>query len=599
MRGIFSHFHKKVIGDQSLRKRTQYVLSVSIIIFAVAVAIAILILNIRSRHERDIRESESIINSITGSITANIDTYKDLSRLIMINPQVIKFLRAEEIDPGLRNDTKYAVMDIVNVCNGMDSVFVIRNDKEYINTGRGEYDVRYGLMESAKWMDKFIILRGGALVTMNGNNAIFRNDKRPIISIGRAIYDINTQKRVGVLQFNVSTNMLNTILFNQSNADVAIFSDDGTFLAGSENLIPYFSEEYISPTLVNEVQKYGKERRMVSGQRVADFPLIAMCAPIPQSSIVPSETVYILLLILGSFVISISISGIFVSRNITGPINQLSSEIEATKESDFLKELEIDLPKNELGQLADNYNIMVKHLRETIDELIEKEKSIQKAEMSVLNEQLKPHFLYNSLETISFMAYDAGAMDVFSALETLGSFYRNFLSKGNREITLRTEINIIKDYLALQKLRYGDIIMDEYDIAEETMDIRIPKLILQPLVENSIYHGIRMTGEPGIIRVTTRMIGCDLHITVYDTGVGMPEDIIKSVLNGEMPDNPSGDPKHSSFGLKGTIERIRYSCNRDDIISIRSEIGEFTEVEITIPDVIKNSEGENVQSNAD
>lgn len=599
MRGNFFLFHKKVIQNQTLKKRTQYMLSASIIVFAIAVAFSIHLLNVRSRRDRDIRESENIINSITGSITANIDTYKDLSRLIMINDQVIQFLRADEIEPGIINDTKYAIMDILCVCNGVDSVFVIRNDKGYANTGRGEYLIDYELMESASWENKFLVLRGGALVTINGNNAILRRDLTPVITIGRAIYDIYTQKRVGLLQFNVSTKMFETILSTQSNADVAIFTENGTFLAGNQELIPYFSEEYVSSTTVNNREKYGKELRMISGKRIDDFPLVIMCAPTPQSTGIQAENVYILLLILVSFTISIAISGLFVARNITEPINQLSTAIEDTKDAGFLKEIDLDMPQNELGQLADNYNLMIGHLRETINELIEKEKSVQKAELRVLNEQLKPHFLYNSLETISFMAFDAGAKDVYSALETLGSFYRNFLSKGNRDIPLKTEINITKDYLSLQKLRYGEIINDEYEIAEETMDIMIPKLILQPLVENSIYHGIRMTGEPGIIRITTKAVGTDLHIIVYDTGVGMTEERINSILNGEIEDDPMGDPKHSSFGLKGTIERIRYSCNREDIISIKSEPGEYTEIEITIPNVIRTTEEKHVQSNAD
>ena len=98
------------------------------------------------------------------------------------------------------------------------------------------------------------------------------------------------------------------------------------------------------------------------------------------------------------------------------------------------------------------------------------------------------------------MALESGAANVHEALETLGSFYRNFLSKGGREIRLYREVNIVRDYLALQKLRYGDIIEDEYDIDDDVNDCIVPKLILQPLVENSIYHGIRLKGEKGQIK---------------------------------------------------------------------------------------------------
>ena len=214
--------------------------------------------------------------------------------------------------------------------------------------------------------------------------------------------------------------------------------------------------------------------------------------------------------------------------------------------------------------------------------------------MRVLHEQIKPHFLYNSLETISFMALDAGASDVHAALETLGSFYRNFLSKGDREIPLNREISIIKDYLALQKLRYGDIINDEYDIADNTLNIKIPKLILQPLVENSIYHGIRMTGEPGTIKITSYLEDDDIHIIVHDTGVGMSEETIAELLKWDTPSGDASDGKISGFGLKGTIERIRYYCDYKDVVRIRSEQGEYTEIELIIPTKLKEEERGNV-----
>ena len=182
----------------------------------------------------------------------------------------------------------------------------------------------------------------------------------------------------------------------------------------------------------------------------------------------------------------------------------------------------------------------------------------------------------------------AGAEDVRKALETLGSFYRNFLSKGEREIPLRTEISIIKDYLALQKLRYGDILTDEYDIAEDTLNCRIPKLILQPIVENSIYHGIRLKGEMGLIRISSRFVDGLLHLSVYDTGIGMPQEQIDEILskkqyNGDT-DSAFADiyDTSDSFGLWGTIERVRGFCENDDVVSIRSEQGEFTEVEFVI-----------------
>ncbi|MDD5934412.1 MAG: ATP-binding protein, partial [Clostridiales bacterium] len=118
------------------------------------------------------------------------------------------------------------------------------------------------------------------------------------------------------------------------------------------------------------------------------------------------------------------------------------------------------------------------------------------------------------------------------------------------------------------------------DIDETTLEYMVPKLILQPLVENSICHGIRLKGEKGIIHISTRMYEDGLHIVVYDSGIGMSDEQIQNVMKANKKDS---EKPLSGFGLRGTINRIRYYCDCDNVVQIRSEIGEYTEVEIFIP----------------
>jgi two-component system sensor histidine kinase YesM len=238
---------------------------------------------------------------------------------------------------------------------------------------------------------------------------------------------------------------------------------------------------------------------------------------------------------------------------------------------------------------------MIDYMNELFERLLQEEEDIRKAEMMVLHEQIKPHFLYNTLETIRYLAIQENAVQARDALETLGSFYRNFLSKGKREIPFQNELRIIQDYLSLQKLRYGDSFTDEYEIEEETLDFMVPKLILQPLVENSIYHGIKLKGEPCIIRITAKMSEEGLHIFIYDTGIGISEEQIRKVLEGEREEHDETvRTSPGGFGLAGTIDRIRYYCNKEDVVSIRSEMGEYTEIELFIPQSTQQrmSEGE-------
>ncbi|MBO4617485.1 MAG: histidine kinase [Lachnospiraceae bacterium] len=585
---------ERFLSGTSLAVKVWYIIGGVFLLFTIMFSISALVLRERSIRDYEIRESETILNSMSGSITANIENYKDISRLVMLNKQVTAFLRApaEEVGAGLKNDTIYGINDIFMVSDYVDSVFIFRSDNHYVTTGKGLYHIDYDLMEDETWHAHIKEREGGAAISLNGNGAVYRANGNQLLTIGRDIYDIYLQKPVGLLLVNISTGMLKSATESQKGSKVCIVSEDGTLLAGDKSVSEYFTSDMaIRYTMVHKSVRGNKNVRMISSIRVPDTPIIVMCASNASAQSIPVETTAVMLLLFVTFVVSISFAAVFISRNITHPIYTLSAEMEKTKEAGWLKKIDAEMPRNELSMLKESYNSIIDYLNDLFTRLIDKEKSVQKAEMRVLHEQIKPHFLYNSLETISFMALDAGAKDVHSALETLGSFYRNFLSKGNREIPLSREISIIKDYLALQKLRYGDIINDEYDISEDTLDIKIPKLILQPLVENSIYHGIRLTGEPGTIKITSYLEDDDIHIIVRDTGVGMSQDTIDELLG--RSETPVED-QNASFGLKGTIERIKYYCDYKDVVRIRSEIGEFTEIELIIPTKLKEEERGNV-----
>lgn len=552
-------------------------------LFGVAFVIATIIVTQRARYDYEISESDTLIRSVSSGITSNVGTYKDLSRLVMLNPAVITFLRAEEVDAGIINDARFGVMDVMNVTSNLDSVFIFRNDDEYMSTGRVIYDVDFELMADPQWRWKILEKRGGASVLINANNAIFRRNNTSVVTIARAIYDIYSQELTGILLMNFSTDMLEETLLDKRDSRLCIVTDTGEYLAGDQALADRFDEDMLSDKILHNSTKVEKNRGMFSSYHIPDMPLVIMCFTESKFGVLPAMTIYALFIIVLVFSIGIVLAAQFITNNITNPISELATAMESSHQPGLMEKLDVEMPQNEIGMLAGSYNNMIDRLNHLFEELIEKEKSIQRAELQVLHEQIKPHFLYNSMETISYMALSSGAEEVHDALETLGSFYRNFLSKGDREIPLSREINIIKDYLAIQKLRYGDIIMDEYDVAEEVLDWRVPKLILQPLVENSLYHGIRPMGEPGVIRITGFLKEDRLHLIVYDSGMGMSQESIDKMLSTENRDETEeAQSGLSGFGLKGTIDRVRYFCGEDNVVQIRSSEGEFTEIEFII-----------------
>lgn len=569
-------------SKESLSGSLKRVILGTVLVVIVSFIISTYVITKNERKDFSMRESDNVIKTLSNNISSDIDKYKSLSRLIMTEPKTIKFLRSEAdyIDIGMINDARYAIMDILNVTEGIDSVMVLRDDMIMVTTNRFSYRYDYELMNSDSWKTNIYAGLGKVVVSLNSFKIAAKNDGSQMVTIGRAIYDIDSQKRTGLLLMNISPRVFENLLVSLGYDDICIMGTDGTFLAGNKEISRYYKlNQNVLPIKHKNVRKGGRNMLLTSG-KVEDLPIVILKLSPYDSASMPSRMIIILLLLLVIFIGLAIYIAMFIRSNITEPIMALSASMDENRRSGDLHKIDVSVPNTELDILENDYNSMIDHVNELIDKLMEKEKNLQKAEMRVLQEQIKPHFLYNSIDTIGYMALDAGAENVHGALETLGSFYRNFLSKGEKEIPLKREVWIVKDYLSIQKLRYGDILDDEYDIAEETKELIVPKLILQPLVENCIYHGIRPKGEKGIIKVSSRLEDGKLHIAVRDTGIGMSEEQIEKILTSKKKEAEELDSE--SFGLWGTIERVRYYTGKEDIVNIKSEVGEYTEIEFII-----------------
>ncbi len=567
---------------RSLSGALNRLIIILIILVLAAFLISIFVIVKNERRKYEISTSEGVLRTLSDSITSAILNYSQVSRLIITDDRLVTFLRADaqKVDIGMINDARYGVLDILYVTEGADSVAVLRDDMIMMSTDRIVYSYDYDKLTDAAWRKKILDARGKAVVMFNGNGALERKDGKAVITIAREINDVLTQKRTGIMLMNITADAFSMILNNLEYDDVCIMGFDGTFIAGNRDVGKYFSYDVSTGDIKHKTIEDDNGKWLVSVCRAGSLPIeIIRKAPYGTEGM-PYGIVQVLVFLMVFLITSVLFVAFFLTRNLTRPVNDFSGKMEKNRQSGELTLIETDPPYRELVMLKDGYNNLVIHVKDLIDALMNNEKELREAEMRVLNEQIKPHFLYNSLETIGFLALDAGAENVHDALETLGSFYRDFLSKGSAEIPFEREVHIVKDYLSLLKLRYGDIIEDEYDIDENTGNYTVPKLILQPLVENSVYHGIRQKGEKGTITISSFLKNGKLHIKVRDTGVGMSQEKINELVRVR-----SESEKHDSdlsFGLWDTISRIRNYCGSEDVVNIISEPGEYTEVELII-----------------
>lgn len=265
-----------------------------------------------------------------------------------------------------------------------------------------------------------------------------------------------------------------------------------------------------------------------------------------------------------------------VTRRITGPISVLSRKAQQFGSGDFTP-TPVDTHITELQTLDTGFNDMARRVDALMSRQIEDQRSLHRAELELLQAQINPHFLYNTLDSIAILAESGRSEDVVTMVTSLSTFFRNSLNKGQDVLTLRTECQQVKSYLEIQQIRYSDILRYEISIPEELMDCVVPKLILQPLVENALYHGIKNRRGMGTIAVTGEARGDDLLLKVMDNGAGMDEERVRILQSGIYED------KHTGLGLVNVHKRIRLYCGEGYGLSFESSVGKGSTVSVLLP----------------
>ncbi len=280
-----------------------------------------------------------------------------------------------------------------------------------------------------------------------------------------------------------------------------------------------------------------------------------------------------------SIVVVVMIITTYVLSSITKPVHELSNATKKIAGGDFSTRVSVG-SKDEIGTLAVSVNEMTERLEDFVEKIKEDERKMRHTELRLLQEQINPHFLYNTLDTIVWLVEGNAPDKAVNMVVSLSDFFRIVLSKGKDVITLKEEEQHIRSYLEIQQVRYRDILEYDIQIPEELYQYKILKLTLQPLVENSLYHGIKNKRGKGTIYVSGSRKEDKIYLEVKDTGVGMTDAELASLRSKISKPCKETD---SGFGLANVNERIRMNYGAEYGMTIDSVLGEGTTVQIVIP----------------
>jgi len=292
----------------------------------------------------------------------------------------------------------------------------------------------------------------------------------------------------------------------------------------------------------------------------------------------------IIYLILLPCVLAFSFAAAWViSASIYIPIKKLH-DVTTTITKNDLQTLVTNTNVDEITELGMNFNVMIGRIKQLLDSKIKEQENLQKAELKALQAQINPHFLYNTLDTIVWMAEAKRTDQVIDIVRALSSFFRISLSKGKDWITIEQEIEHVRSYLIIQKMRYRDILDYKIEVDEDILKGTILKLTLQPLVENALYHGIKNKREGGTITVRARRAEENLVLLdVQDDGVGFTPYKLGKIREEMDQEVEEITFKESGFGLENVNKRIKLYYGKQYGLTVESRFLEGTRVTVAIP----------------
>lgn len=416
-----------------------------------------------------------------------------------------------------------------------------------------------------------------------------KTDKSPIMLICYPVLN-NENEKVGFVNGAVSLKRLTEITdgIQFYNGTSLILDSHGNIYTNAEDKLDGVTlDEVISHvpdgTVYTETYTLSDKSgaQMLFYVPVPDTNNWYLCTIVERSEIFGDTwlLIYSILAIWAILIIVVFILSYFISRTVTKPVKELSLAMEGVQSGN----LDIHLTpagKDEVSLLTGHFNQMVMDIRSLIDDKSKEQQEKYLLRLQVFQSQIKPHFLYNTLDTLHWKALEHDAEELAELVSNLSSFFRTSLSEGREFVPLKEEIEHVRSYLAIQQFRYSDILTYSINLPYSLEALIVTKFMIQPLVENAIYHGIKPKLSPGCINIKIHDGGTILAITVEDDGIGMSEIQLEKVIAQMCAGNPE-----KSYGLYNIHQRIQLIYGEKYGLTITSRENIGTKARICIPKI--------------
>ena len=538
-------------------KKMQLLVTVSIIATTLIVLVVSTISSVTSMKQQSIELLQAQNSTTAENFKSSLDNYKTLAIATVMDTSIQQYLKAVNYNKeagGLKNSAFNILASISNMHSDMNFIAVVgKSPDDYIYKGQiaisaAQFSQVYTFdAQQCKTVQD-------SSIKMCFNNAYF-NGSKYTLNIYFPIYDTNrVLGELGLLCMNFTDPSLLQILeYDSSNKlESMVVDTDGMMISARDKDKIGTNVDFI-PKMKEKSGTFSMGGRLYIYQKVSDWRFYVVSS-VPMMELYKSSirTIFLMAFIL-LFLLTISL--LVVKRIISKvyrPLDKVVRKMDDVASGSLKTRINVEHMGEDFTKLAVGFNSMMEEILVLMEQVKMEQHQIEQIRFNALQSQIQPHFLYNTLECIHWQAMVDGNEEISTLVKALAKYYRICLSGGHDVIPLKMELEHVRNYLIIQNMRYDDIIGSEFDVEEAASDVMIPKLTLQPLVENSIYHGIKVKeGKTGSLFLKVRKRSSDVLITLADTGTGMSQQQID-----EMNQHLSEYDDSFGYGVRNVNKRI-------------------------------------------
>ncbi|MFF0830717.1 sensor histidine kinase [Brevibacillus sp. NPDC003359] len=570
-----------------------------------------------STESRTAEYTGQIVGQINRNLERNVREMKRLSLMPLYDPEVLSILK--EIRTSTSATSFLSMEKREKMTLYISSLSYSRPEVKGIQIIAGNGMIFSNLDPSIMkskgnwaeegWYSRVIKEQGAAILIPQHRSGYYLDASgERYVSVARLLREPYTKVPLGIMKIDMKMDMFDQIL-----SDLPFTKDGSLIIVNEGNELFYEKRESEgSPgyrTLLQEtdgINRGDANQMMIQGQRylfvdhqsretgLVVISLIPLDVLLAESNSLRSFT----MLIAAMFLLVAGGLAIYFSYSLSKPLVQLKEKMLQVKRGNFHERVPVD-SQDEIGKLSEQFNQMVEEINRLVNEVYLSSLREREAELAALQSQINPHFIYNTLESINMMAIRSDNYDVSDMVSSLGKLMRYTVAREDGHVTLTQEIVSLKSYVRIQKIRLGDRLQVYMDVEEKLSDQRIPKLLLQPLLENAIAHGIEHQDAGGTIWLTAHCQEDVMQISVRDNGKGMSEQSLSRLLANlrtPMQQHEVTVSAHNGTALRNISQRLTLLFGEEYGLTIVSRRDQGTEITMKIPLDFQKGDSRHVQS---